>query len=1259
MTKNFQPDLNKPTQYDELAARTEEQYGLPKGLAKLVMMIENRNDPKDRTSPAGAEGVMQIMPANKKALGITDSTDPEQAFMGAGKLLSDALGRYNGNIGAALADYNGGPRAAERYLAGKDLHPETAQYLEYAQGYMGIAKPTKFGNQVIEAGIDQATQFAPSDLNEAEKTDYADFITGLDAEQEAQLKSEAEFYNMTLNEAVDHGFGETLTSAIAHVYNRESDPDFNLGDEQFQKVQDKFPQGLSKDQESRIYNSRSASDFDYNVQKTADEFEFGKKAQNQTGWNKAGMYAGVIGGSLFDPVALPAGTFGLAGRAIKGGSVFAGVSRMAVEGAAATAIVSPAVQLADKGEVSSGELLQHMGMGAAFGAGLGFAGKVAGWSGKKLFDAEVAKAQVGRANGDLDYTPNEVALGDDGLVVNFRDATSVSEGPSGEIVGVGPTAIRDAAHRWDESVSPEVTKVLNRRRAYYGNQFRLKTSGLADSPNIVLANSSVKEARFVGSQWAGDASGLGKQSTRTAAVIKEQMRDVLEFEHIPALKEYFEAGMTPREKLDYAAGGAQEAQARYSRAVQLERYRHREYRKSNENSSEGYQSEAPAHIQQAAKQMDTLYGQTRDMHVTHGTEHANILKDSDPIGYIEQRPDYIKLNKMAPEQKKAMLDMVKDDYQAEVTSKLSKFKQDREAWIEAAFKRAEANMEAPWVAKFLENPEQYFDVSADKLSKKLSSEMNRRASHWWENALSDPEARYQNSEASLLTLAKEMAGERLEGQTVDSGMIKDFADALTTKWADTSRRELNMGNSREVNGERLYLLDMFNHDVFSNAKRTIADTSGRVGLAKLGWRTEQDIADTLTAMRHAGVPDREIMAAKHISDIILNRAKGLDDSPAVQAISNITHAAMMGKLGASVLADMPMAIGNLGIGGMMRALGGMAHKVIDGSMFVRNGRLTKIGSDLDVATKGMMGHDNELWIPQQVDSNGMAMEMGGSLLRRTAAGSRFTNTMSGANALTKMIGTGVTRESNRALHKTFRTGKGISEARLADIGIHKKEFDRIKAQFDKYSSKEDFGLDKWDDPLAVDMMKGAAHRFSQQSTMNRQYAGDLPQWTRDTVLGYLYSKFRAIGIKAQEKVLVRNLTLADSNTAAMMIGALSFATFLSYARIHADAATSKDGKKMLKERLTPLGIADQVTRFSSVMGLGSEVTNLMQTMTGGGYRGGSDTPITGAINTITAPLTAPGKIADGNWKAASQDAIKLVPGSNTYQMMMIQRLLDE
>lgn len=1267
----FQVDQNKQTPYDPIFDEMTEKYGLPGGLLKTTALIENRNNIQNRVSPKGASGVMQVMPANYKSLGITNPNDPRQSIEGAAKLYTQLLSQYDGDVGAAMAHYNGGTTSGKRYQEGKALNPETTEYIKYASPYLeSVGKPSKYAQSIESAADVQLGGLAPSDLPLPQDYETGEgYAESLNDKFERELQEESKFFQLSLDDALKYGYKQTLTSAIGHAWDREEDPNFELSQEQFDAIKRQFPQGLSEGQEQRVYNSRSEADLQFNLERISTDNDFARRLGNQSGADAVGGYAGLFAGSMFDPAALPLGTFGLAGRAIKGGGAVASVGRGAIEGATATAIVSPAIQMIDKGHVDGREMLLNVAAGSMMGGIMnGAAAKVFGKH-EAAWTRETEQPTVGRAEQSPDYQPQpEMA---EGHVVNFNDAVDTSVAADGSIVGVGPTAVNRAAQSWDESVTPEMQRVLDRRKLWYGNETRQKVTGWADSEGVKLANSQDKVARFVGAMWAGNAAGIGRTEARNAATIKSMLNEQLRHTHIARIKEVYEGYLTPAEKLDYMAGGSADAQARFSKEVQMERYRHRLYRNEHEGSSDGYTSDAPAAVQRAAKVVDDMYSDTKAMHQQADTRHADQLRDSDPIGYIEQRTDFNKLQTLSPGERKAFLDMVKDDYHAEATAKINKMREERDAWIEQAYKRAEQALDgaaakgepkkAEWVDAFLKDPQAYFDKHIEAMSKKLHDQMDKRASHWWENAISNPEMRYQNSEAGLITLMREMSDEWFTGREVDADLVKSFQKSVTEKWADTSRRELNMLNSRTVDGKEVHLLDMFQHDIFSTMTRNINDTSGRVAMAKMGWKNDQDVADTLTALAQSGSTPRELQAAKQISDIILNRAGGLDDSPLVQSISNLTHAAMMGKLATSLVADIPTMVGNLGIGGMAKAMGKMTASVVDGSLFVKNGRMTKLGSDLDAYLVGLTGHDHQLWVPQQLNSDGMAMEAGGSLLRRSAAASRMTNTLSGANAMSRMIGTAVTQTTTKAFHKLLRTGKGISENRLADVGLHGKELARVKKQFDKHAGAKDFGLDKWDDPFAREQFVSAVHRFTNQNRIDAQYAGELPKWTRDNMLGVLFARFRAIGIRAQEKILVRNLTLGDSNTAAMLVSGLAWASFLAYARIHLDAATSKDGKKVLDDRLNPMGFADTVMRLSSVMGLGSELTGLADLMTGGGVVGGSDTPLTGAVGNLTGAATSIGKAATGagTWEQAASANFKLLPGSNTYILMGAKKALED
>lgn len=112
--------------YGDLFTAAAQKYGVDADLLAAVAKQESGYDPK-AVSPAGAQGLMQLMPATAKGLGVTNSFDPAQAVDGAARLLSDLLDRF-GRTDLALAGYNAGPGAVLRY-GGVPPYPETQNYV--------------------------------------------------------------------------------------------------------------------------------------------------------------------------------------------------------------------------------------------------------------------------------------------------------------------------------------------------------------------------------------------------------------------------------------------------------------------------------------------------------------------------------------------------------------------------------------------------------------------------------------------------------------------------------------------------------------------------------------------------------------------------------------------------------------------------------------------------------------------------------------------------------------------------------------------------------------------------------------------------------------------------------------------------------------------------------------------------------------------------------------------------------------------------
>ncbi len=99
---------------NEMLAKAGHEHNVDMDLLASVVKAESGGNAR-AVSRAGAQGLMQLMPATAADLGVSDSFKPEQNVRGGSTYLDALLTRYHDNLALALAAYNAGPAAVDKY----------------------------------------------------------------------------------------------------------------------------------------------------------------------------------------------------------------------------------------------------------------------------------------------------------------------------------------------------------------------------------------------------------------------------------------------------------------------------------------------------------------------------------------------------------------------------------------------------------------------------------------------------------------------------------------------------------------------------------------------------------------------------------------------------------------------------------------------------------------------------------------------------------------------------------------------------------------------------------------------------------------------------------------------------------------------------------------------------------------------------------------------------------------------------------------
>jgi soluble lytic murein transglycosylase-like protein len=123
------PDMTSAlAQWNSSITEASQKFNVDPTLIKAVIAQESSGNPS-AVSAKGAKGLMQLMDSTAQDMGVAQVFDPKQNILGGTRYLRELLDKYNGDQNRALASYNAGPSAVDKYN-GVPPYPETQNYVQ-------------------------------------------------------------------------------------------------------------------------------------------------------------------------------------------------------------------------------------------------------------------------------------------------------------------------------------------------------------------------------------------------------------------------------------------------------------------------------------------------------------------------------------------------------------------------------------------------------------------------------------------------------------------------------------------------------------------------------------------------------------------------------------------------------------------------------------------------------------------------------------------------------------------------------------------------------------------------------------------------------------------------------------------------------------------------------------------------------------------------------------------------------------------------
>jgi soluble lytic murein transglycosylase-like protein len=138
VTKALTGGPRRSSAYDDLIAEHAGRHALQPDFVRAVIQAESAFNPYAR-SPKGAMGLMQLMPATAAEYQVKNAYDPAENIRAGVAYLKSLLTRFGNDVSLALAAYNAGPKAVEKYGNAVPPYKETRNYVSKIRANVGTS----------------------------------------------------------------------------------------------------------------------------------------------------------------------------------------------------------------------------------------------------------------------------------------------------------------------------------------------------------------------------------------------------------------------------------------------------------------------------------------------------------------------------------------------------------------------------------------------------------------------------------------------------------------------------------------------------------------------------------------------------------------------------------------------------------------------------------------------------------------------------------------------------------------------------------------------------------------------------------------------------------------------------------------------------------------------------------------------------------------------------------------------------------------